>query len=49
MKVVGLGPNQRVGKAHIVLPSLENVTWKDLQQHLANYDTSSWTDKSENL
>jgi len=37
MKVVGLGPNERVGKAHIVLPSLENVTWKDLQQHLANY------------
>jgi kojibiose phosphorylase len=38
MKVVGLGPNERVGKAHIVLPSLEGVTWKDLQQHLANYD-----------
>ncbi len=37
MKVVGLGPKERVGKAHIVLPSLENVTWKDLQQHLANY------------
>lgn len=37
MKVVGLGPNERVGKAHIVLPSLEGVTWKDLQQHLANY------------
>ncbi len=37
MKVVGLGPKERVGKAHIVLPSLEGVTWKDLQQHLANY------------
>ncbi len=39
MKVVGLGPKERVGKAHIVLPSLDNVTWKDLQQHLADYDT----------
>jgi kojibiose phosphorylase len=38
MKVVGLGPNERVGKAHIVLPSLENVTWKDLLSHLANYN-----------
>ena len=37
MKVVGLGPNERVGKAHVVLASLEAVTWKDLQQHLANY------------
>ncbi|MEO1374920.1 MAG: beta-phosphoglucomutase [Cyanobacteria bacterium J06635_10] len=38
MKVVGLGPNERVGKAHVVLPSLEGVSWKDLQQQLANYD-----------
>lgn len=38
MKVVGLGPNERVGKAHVVLPSLEGVTHKDLQQYLANYD-----------
>ncbi len=37
MKVVGLGPNERVGKANIVLPSLEGITWKDLQYHLANY------------
>lgn len=38
MKVVGLGPNERVGKANVVLPSLEGVTWKDLQQYLANYE-----------
>ncbi|MEA5592880.1 beta-phosphoglucomutase [Rivularia sp. UHCC 0363] len=38
MKVVGLGPNERVGKAHVVLPSLDGVSWKDLQQQLANYD-----------
>ena len=38
MKVVGLGPNERVGKAHVVLPSLEGVSWKDLQEQLANYD-----------
>lgn len=38
MKVVGLGPKERVGKAHIVLPSLEAITWKDLQHHLANYN-----------
>ena len=38
MKVVGLGPKERVGKAQIVLPSLEAITWKDLQHHLANYN-----------
>ncbi|NJN08307.1 MAG: beta-phosphoglucomutase [Richelia sp. RM1_1_1] len=38
MKVIGLGPNERVGKAHVVLPSLEGVTWNYLQQCLANYN-----------
>ncbi len=31
MWTVGLGPVERVGAAHIVLPSLEGVTWAELQ------------------
>lgn len=31
MWAVGLGPSERVGAAHIVLPSLADVTWTDLQ------------------
>lgn len=34
MQTVGLGPVERVGAAHVVLPSLEGVTWKDLQAKL---------------
>jgi kojibiose phosphorylase len=30
MRAVGLGPVERVGKAHVVLPSLEGVRWPDL-------------------
>lgn len=30
MWTVGLGPPERVGAAHVVLPSLEGVTWADL-------------------
>ncbi len=30
MWAVGLGPVERVGAAHVVLPSLANVHWKDL-------------------
>ncbi|MBD2547214.1 beta-phosphoglucomutase [Planktothricoides raciborskii] len=30
MWVVGLGPGDRVGQAHIVLPNLEGVHWSDL-------------------
>ena len=35
MWAVGLGPVERVGAAHIVLPSLERVHWADLQARLA--------------
>jgi beta-phosphoglucomutase len=34
MRSVGLGPSERVGAAHVVLPSLEGVSWADLQSHL---------------
>jgi kojibiose phosphorylase len=36
MWAVGLGPTQRVGAAHIVLPSLEGIHWSDLQVKLAH-------------
>lgn len=32
---VGLGPTDRVGIAHVVLPSLEGVHWRDLQEKLS--------------
>jgi kojibiose phosphorylase len=35
MWTVGLGPAQRVGTAHVVLPSLEGVTWTDLHAKFA--------------
>lgn len=31
MWAVGLGPSERVGTAHVILPSLADVTWTDLQ------------------
>ncbi len=34
MKTVGLGPVERVGAAHTVLPSLEGVCWADLHAQL---------------
>ncbi|MDF5717506.1 MAG: beta-phosphoglucomutase [Rhizonema sp. NSF051] len=34
MWAVGLGPSERVGAAHVVLPSLTDVTWTDLQAKL---------------
>lgn len=34
MWAVGLGPAERVGAAHVVLPSLEGVHWADLQLQL---------------
>jgi len=34
MWTVGLGPPERVGAAHVVLPSLEGVTWADLRAKL---------------
>lgn len=35
MWAVGLGPEERVGAAHVVLPSLEGVHWADLRARLA--------------
>ncbi|MEH1914129.1 beta-phosphoglucomutase [Nostoc sp.] len=37
MWALGLGPVERVGAAHIVLPSLEGITWADLREQLSNY------------
>jgi len=35
MWTVGLGPVERVGQAHVVLSSLQNVKWADLRARLA--------------
>ncbi|MBD2593427.1 beta-phosphoglucomutase [Nostoc spongiaeforme FACHB-130] len=35
MWTVGLGPVERVGAAHVVLPSLAGVQWADIQQKLS--------------
>lgn len=32
---IGLGPQSRVGAAHLVLPNLEHVRWSDLAAHLS--------------
>lgn len=37
MCAVGLGPRDRVGAAHVVLPSLNGVHWQDLLAQLANH------------
>ncbi|NJR51749.1 MAG: beta-phosphoglucomutase [Leptolyngbyaceae cyanobacterium CSU_1_3] len=39
MWAVGLGPTERVGNAHVVLPSLEGVRWADLKLKLGNLVT----------
>ncbi|MEH2024579.1 beta-phosphoglucomutase [Nostoc sp.] len=36
MWAVGLGPVERVGAAHIVLPSLAGIKWADLRDQLSN-------------
>jgi beta-phosphoglucomutase len=41
MQAIGLGSVQRVGKADIVLPSLEGVRWEELRSHLINSDQAS--------
>lgn len=35
MSAVGLGPVERVGKAHVVLPNLDGICWADLLSELA--------------
>jgi kojibiose phosphorylase len=37
MLAVGLGPAERVGTAHVVLPSLEGVRWADLLAKLSQF------------
>lgn len=39
MWTVGLGPPERVGAAHVVLPSLEGLTWVDLRAKLGGIAT----------
>ncbi|AFY34816.1 beta-phosphoglucomutase [Calothrix sp. PCC 7507] len=34
MLAIGLGPVERVGKANLVLPSLEGVRWQELQEQI---------------
>ena len=34
MWVVGLGPGDRVGKAHLILPNLQGIHWQDLLNQL---------------
>ncbi|MEH2287110.1 beta-phosphoglucomutase [Nostoc sp.] len=36
MWAIGLGPVERVGSAHIVLPSLAGIKWVDLREQLSN-------------
>ncbi|MDF5711123.1 MAG: beta-phosphoglucomutase [Nostoc sp. S4] len=36
MWTVGIGPVERVGAAHVILPSLAGVKWADLQSQLQN-------------
>jgi kojibiose phosphorylase len=38
MRVVGIGPAERVGAAHVVVPDLEGVTWNDLKTRLEQVD-----------
>ncbi|MDH6084433.1 beta-phosphoglucomutase [Umezakia ovalisporum] len=38
MWAIGLGPSERVGAAHIVLPSLAGVRWLELQDQLRETD-----------
>ncbi|MCA1993038.1 MAG: beta-phosphoglucomutase [Coleofasciculus sp. S288] len=40
MRAVGLGPAERVGAAHVVLPSLEGVHWNDLLARLSQSELS---------
>lgn len=40
MLAVGLGPVERVGAAHVVLPSLEGVQWADLLAKLSHIERS---------
>lgn len=40
MRAVGLGPVERVGAAHVVLPSLEGVHWNDLLARLSQSELS---------
>ncbi|MBN3906176.1 MAG: beta-phosphoglucomutase [Nostoc sp. NMS1] len=39
MWAVGLGPIERVGAAHVVLPSLEGIKWADLRAKLSDIAT----------
>ncbi len=36
MWAIGIGPVERVGAAHIVLPNLEGIKWADIREQLSN-------------
>jgi kojibiose phosphorylase len=42
MWAIGLGPIERVGAAHVVLPSLAKVHWQDLQEKLQQAATKEF-------
>lgn len=39
MWTVGIGPGDRVGDAHVILPNFEDVTWHDLHSQLLALET----------
>ncbi|WP_341530763.1 beta-phosphoglucomutase [Nostoc sp. UHCC 0302] len=47
MWAVGLGPPERVGAAHVVLPSLAGVKWADIEAKLKSIATQKQTKQPE--
>jgi beta-phosphoglucomutase len=47
MWVVGIGPQERVGAAHVVLPNLEGISWAILRNHLEKSIASRMVDFSK--
>jgi kojibiose phosphorylase len=41
MWAVGVGPENRVGEAHIIIPNFDGVTWPDLLKRLNNMQQNS--------
>lgn len=46
MWVVGIGPQERVGTAHIVLPNLAGITWRELLERLDVFRTTRIMDQA---
>jgi kojibiose phosphorylase len=47
MWAVGLGPSERVGAAHVVLPNLEGASWKKLLARLTRAAEQRGTDRGD--